>query len=144
MKVKKTIKVIKFKAGYIVKEELIDGSLYNCDDFVVKRAYNLNNNYIGDPKMAYFLCKKKGIKPELIDGNSVCSIGFCYKDQKWYGWSHRAICGFGIGHVVEAGNCEALEDREAVAYNNLVPVGFEVKKLDDAKKCAIAFAKCVS
>lgn len=79
--------------------------------------------YIGDKKTAYLLCVKKGIKPEKIpkkplpkldkakrlleniDGNiTPCSIGFCDKDQKWYGWSHRAIYGFGIGNRVKKGD----------------------------------------
>lgn len=34
----------------------------------------------------------------------VAAIGFNPKEQKWYGWSHRAIYGFGIGSECKQGN----------------------------------------
>jgi len=33
------------------------------------------------------------------------SIGFSKANQKWYGWSHRAIAGFGIGDECKKGDC---------------------------------------
>lgn len=33
------------------------------------------------------------------------NIGFSEDEQKWYGWSHRAIYGFGIGSEVRKGDC---------------------------------------
>ena len=46
-------------------------------------------HYIGTAKNAYFLCHQMAIKPEVYrDENNTCSIGFCKKEQKWYGWSH--------------------------------------------------------
>ena len=33
------------------------------------------------------------------------SIGFSESEQKWYGWSHRAIFGFGIGSKVTQEDC---------------------------------------
>ena len=38
------------------------------------------------------------------NGQTAC-IGFSYDKQKWYGWSHRAIYGFGIGSEVKKGDC---------------------------------------
>jgi len=32
-------------------------------------------------------------------------IGYNPKEQKWYGWSHRAIFGFGIGSTCKSGDC---------------------------------------
>ena len=55
-----------------------------------------------------------GIAPELtpkcrdqLDEHPkiTCSIGFCQREQKWYGWSHRAIYGFGIGSTIKKGDC---------------------------------------
>ena len=72
-------------------------------------ALTLNNEYIGDSKTAYRLCVKQGIKPERKkQDSSVCSIGFCEKEQKWYGWSHRAMFGFAIGHTVKKGDAGYL------------------------------------
>jgi len=67
-------------------------------------AYNDRAEYIGSEEDAKFICDKMGIDPICIDGNSVCSIGFCKKDNKWYGWSHRTIHGFGIGSEVKKGD----------------------------------------
>lgn len=35
----------------------------------------------------------------------VANIGFSEKENKWYGWSHRAIFGFTIGSEVKFGDC---------------------------------------
>lgn len=72
---------------------------------LVTSAYNDSAEYIGDEKQAKSL-QKMGIEPELISpDHNVCSIGFCDKEQKWYGWSHRAIYGFGIGSKIKKGDC---------------------------------------
>ncbi len=71
-----------------------------------KTAYTLDGDWIGNSKEAYRLCAKRGIKPEKRkDSSCVCSIGFSEKEQKWYGWSYRAIYGFGIGSEVKIGDC---------------------------------------
>ena len=33
------------------------------------------------------------------------NIGFNPIEQKWYGWSHRAVYGFGVGSKCERGDC---------------------------------------
>lgn len=73
--------------------------------------------------------KKHGIKTVGED-----SIGFSEDEQKWYGWSHRAIYGFGIGYEVKEGDVVAGD----------LEVGFKCKTLDDCKKVAKAFAEGVS
>ena len=67
--------------------------------------------YIGNKDWAEKLCDKWGIKPELRSPElSVCSIGFNEKEEKWYGWSHRAIYGFGVGSKVKKGDCAFTAD----------------------------------
>lgn len=71
----------------------------------MKVAYTPSGDCIGNPKTAHLLCKKRGIAPEKISpDHNVCSIGFSEAEQKWYGWSHRAIHGFGIGSEVKPGD----------------------------------------
>ena len=71
----------------------------------ITAAYNATGAYIGDESFAKEL-ERKGINPELAHPeNKVCSIGFCEKEQKWYGWSHRAMFGFGVGSAVKKGDC---------------------------------------
>lgn len=37
-------------------------------------------------------------------------LGWSEKQQKWYGWSHRAIYGFGVGSRVAPGDCAYVAD----------------------------------
>jgi len=77
--------------------------------------------------------EKHGIVSEKADSNhSVHSIGFSEKEKKWWGWSHRAAYGFGVGHTVKEGHSPEKY------------IGQTAKNLDDAKKFAIAFAREVS
>ena len=150
MTVKKLLSTRNYRAGYILRKELIDGAEFSGPDFEVTSAYTPDGLYIGDSKTAYYLCKKKGIKPELRNGCSVCSIGFCEREQKWYGWSHRAIFGFRVGDTVKSGDCtnssgfdeEYLVDHPEADYS--LPLGFVAKNLSDAKRMAVAFADSVS
>lgn len=88
-----------------------------------------------EERLSDFL-EKKGIKPEKIDSShTVRTIGFSEKEQKWYGWSHRAICGFKVGDTIKNDNHVCAET---------LKVGFKAKNLDDCKKMAIAFARGVS
>ena len=92
-------------------------------------------HYLGDAKTAKFICKKMGLKPhmqteeeeeraryilnmdwdekaklmlsgfEKIFLANPASIGWSEKEQKWYGWSHRAIYGFGVGEEMTRDCC---------------------------------------
>ena len=170
-----TLSTRKYKAGYEVREEIhetnfeavpmevhviIDKNTQELMDFindhrgehvVVKTAYNPDGHYIGNPRIARFLIVKRGIKPELASPtNKVCSIGWCEKEQKWYGWSHRAIYGFSVGAVVKEGDCTATSGwtdeylREHPEDDTSLPIGFKAKDLVDAKRMAMAFAASVS
>lgn len=68
------------------------------------------------------------------DSTSPHAIGFSKKEQKWFGWSHRAMFGFGVGHKVKAG--DVIADKFSV--------GTTAKTLDDARRMAEAFAEAVS
>lgn len=51
---------------------------------------------------------KRGITEQIQDGYGepkTSCIGFNPIEQKWYGWSHRAIFGFGIGSECKKGHC---------------------------------------
>ena len=160
----------KYKVGYEVREELsqtnfeavpmsepVDRDMQELIDHItskehviVKSAYMPNGDYIGDPKTAHYLIAKREIKPEKANPtHNVCSIGFCEKEQKWYGWSHRAIFGFGIGSTVKRGDCCASSgyiEEYLVEHPDddlSLPVGFVAKNLIDAKRMAISFADSV-
>ncbi len=62
----------------------------------------LNGSYLGrvgmESELNYLL--KLGITDNVQSG-----LGFNPIEQKWYGWSHRAIFGFGIGSECKKGHC---------------------------------------
>jgi hypothetical protein len=60
------------------------------------------------------------------------------EEQKWYGWSHRAICGFGIGDRI-------FEEKYGNDNTPFVKHGRKkIKTLADAKLAASRFASSVS
>ncbi len=61
------------------------------------------------------------------------AIGFSEKEQKWYGWSHRAIHGFSVGEKIKKGD---------VVYDALGET--TLKSLAECKDAAIKFSKAVS
>ena len=139
------------KYGYEVRTEQfeVEGNLNRT--YELKSAYNENGDYIGNSVDAFRLCRIRGIKPEPSNEQATtCSIGFCEKEQKWYGWSHRAIYGFGIGDEVREGDCTAKSGwteeclKEHPERDLSLPIGFKARNLDDAKRMAIAFADSVS
>jgi hypothetical protein len=123
-----------YKAGYELRNQLVT---HDGGDHAIwlTSAYNVHGDYIGDAPTAHYLCVKRGIAPILRTPKSnVCSIGYCTRNGKWYGWSHRAICGFGIGSEVKKGSCTS----------DSLPVGFTAIDIEDAKRMAEAFAASVS
>lgn len=94
----KSITNVEVCDGFEVRTELYDGDEFGCEDFEVNSAYSSAGIYLGDKRTAEFIVTKKGIKPQLADpGHAIASIGFQKEECKWYGWSHRAICGFTLG-----------------------------------------------
>lgn len=135
----KVLKVRKFKAGYEVRTEWIDDTEEGGTGFEMKSAYTPFGDYIGDPKMAYYLCKKMGITPSKIDKTrNICSIGFSEKENAWAGWSHRALCFFGLGDKI----FEADFGDDDTPYKKHGRVVIETVK--QAREAAVNFAEYVS
>ena len=106
MKLVKIIRERVFRAGYVLRRELIDMECGPDGVMEWTMAYNPSGDYIGNPRHARFLCVKLGIAPQKEGSRGcVCSVGFSSKDGKWYGWSHRAIYGFKIGSTCKKGDC---------------------------------------
>lgn len=87
---------------YVMKTKPLAGI---PDDALMPMAYTLDGHYIGTEEWAKQF-DERGIAPEPRDPrHDVCSIGFCEREQKWYGWSHRAMHGFTVGDSVKRGDC---------------------------------------
>lgn len=105
----KVLRTIRYEQyGYIYRVEKIMFSEDDPDETMeMKVCYTLDGQYLGNNKIANWLCRKYGIREFLKTEevkHPVC-VGFNPKEQKWYGWSHRAIYGFGIGSTVKKGDC---------------------------------------
>lgn len=89
---------------------------------VMTSGFNAHGHYIGGEKHTRYLVEEKGIAPEVAKpSDRVCSVGFCKAEQKWYGWSHRAIFGFGIGTTIKRGD---------LAYRAPTPEAYGQQMLD--------------
>jgi len=102
-------------------------------------AFTPEGLYIGNEHSARYIINAMGIVPELAHpGDRACSIGFQETNQKWFGWSHRGIVGFGYGDMIfdptfidadtpySQSGCEQIEDME------------------QAREAAIAFAEYIA
>jgi hypothetical protein len=110
----------------------------------------IDGGYVGTPEGAYRYYQM-GLRDiqKAHSKHKVCSIGRKPKEDKWYGWSHRAMYGFKIGDKVKEGDCCASSGwtEEYLAKHPeedfSLPIGFIAKNEDDTKKMAIAFAESV-
>jgi len=140
-KVKSVVEQV-IKPGYTLQKEIVDDTDFGGDGAMeMESCYSLYSGlYMGSPKMAKFLCEKMGIReiqPRTSNSN-ICSIGFNEAEQKWYGWSHRAICGFGIGDKI----FNRKYGDENTKWNKRGKV--TIRNLSEAKQAAKSFAKYVS
>lgn len=111
---------------YDVVEQLVQMSEKAGDTMPTLSILSKSGDYAGDFEDTRKFFDEHGIAPELrSEGDSVCSIGWSEKKQKWYGWSHRSWQGLGIGDA---------------AFGSAL----KITTLEGAKASAIAFAEDVS
>lgn len=121
------------KGGFEIRKEIWSAPWTKADDIEIETVYNHHGDYIGDKKTAQMLIEK-GIVPEISQPeHSVCSIGYSPDSGKWFGWSHRAIKGFGIG-----------DEEETSSPLNSTKSKEKISNLVEAKQAAIKFAESVS
>ena len=119
------------KGCYVIRKEIWDG--FGKPLKMTVCYSKKDDGYIGELEEAKFLCDKMGIAPERSDpSHSVCSIGFCSKDGKWYGWSHRVIHCFKVG------------DRKLKCFPDGDESGGVIRSDVEAKQAAVEFADSVS
>jgi hypothetical protein len=131
-----------YAIGYHVRREIwTTGYPEDTEPQEHRQAYNREGQWIGRPAFAWRLFRKHGIYPEYRTSEStVCSIGFCEREQKWYGWSHRAIVGFGIGDKLFT---EGFPDPDGtIPFIERGTV--TITALEEARQAAANFAEYVS
>ena len=112
---------------------------------------NVDGGYIGMEEDYKLLVEKYGLVliQKIKSTDNTCSIGYSPSENKWYGWSHRAIYGFTIGDVVKEGDLTANSgfiEEYRIQYPDedmSLPIGYRAKDLNGAKRMAIAFAEAV-
>jgi len=101
-------------------------------------------------KFKQYIKEAKDFKEKYAIKQCGAGLGFSEKLQKWFGWSHRAICGFGIGDKLFDKNWTS--DGSKASFSNTVDDNLEftergevtIKTLDQAKQAAKNFSKYVS
>lgn len=94
--------------------DVVTGIPSNCgegEEFVITVCLSKQGYSLVYEKTANFICNELGIKPQpKSDTDKYCSIGYCERNNSWYGWAFRAnseritYCAFTIGSKVEFGD----------------------------------------
>ena len=94
--------------------------LEESPDSYLSKIDNSYINFVGNEK-DFKVYLKRGIKQlqSRVGGKTTC-LGFNEEEQKWYGWSHRAMFGFGVGSECKKGSCGySAGNRNDFAEENL-------------------------
>lgn len=137
VRVERTIRYKKY--GYIHRREVIDDSEYGgSGELEMINCYDINSGlYVGSNREANLLYRKTNIRDiQLYNGHY---IGFDYKENKWCGWSHRALCGFGIGDKLFDPSLEVSEDSPFIERGTIT-----IETENQAKLAASRFSAFVA
>lgn len=118
-----------------VQSERISDNDQNLND-LEREAYEKGNmlfrGYTETLQLQEVRKKKKDFREQHEIREVEAGLGFSEKEQKWYGWSHRAYHGFGIG------------DKPKEIYPTGTKTGKVIKTLEQAKEAAKRFSESVS
>lgn len=128
------------KFGYEVREESV--TINDTDEPVIMiSCYTPKGDYLGDRDTVKHLIKEYGITQfEAHEGSTsrVVAMGYSPTAMRWYGWSHRALAGFGIGDKI-------FEAEFGDDQTPFIEHGTEtIETLEQAFQAAKAFAEYVS
>lgn len=71
-----------------------------------------------------------------ITENLTHGVGFSPTEKKWYGWSHRGICGFTIGSTCKKGDCHYVADTPEGLINDYAEFFADISQ-EYADECQI-------
>lgn len=90
----------------------------NCSFLDDRKEYDI---YVSKFDGSYITVKgsenDNTISHEVI-GNLTRGLGFSPKENKWYGWSHRAIMAFEVGSICKYGDChyQPKDEEDFIKY----------------------------
>ena len=108
-------------------DHVTEMSMRKCRDVLRMRELMENISWLGKFKEKHGITKVK----------NGC-IGFSDKEQKWYGWSHRVIIGFGVGDRIF--EVDYGDEKTLFVKHGSRPI----KNMADAEESAMTFARYVS
>ena len=119
------------------REKNFKKTMYHETDIAPKdRTFKNLPRYANDKSKVRFqdwlLIKPEKRSPE----HDVASFGKSEADGKYYGWSHRAVYGFGVGDTIKDGTA-------GLEYTNRKPP-FTLKNDSEAREMAVNFSRAVS
>jgi len=152
IEIKKTIN----KGEYVIRHEMIDMKDYGGGEpMLMKNCYSTtDDSYMGVVGSNFIgkWAQKYGLKQIQASGQgNSASIGFSEawpgRNGKpiWAGWSHRAVCSFGIGDMLfeeEFGADLPEEKRDVIPFVKHGTV--KIENMEQAKQAAKNFAASVS
>lgn len=109
-----------------------------------------DESYIGSDDTWKTFSKKGFTMYQSYHNSTTASVAYCPSENKWYGWSHRAMHGFTIGDVVSKGDITATSglmkeyEIQHPDENLSLPVGYKATTMKKAKRMAIAFASAIA
>jgi len=137
---RKILRTAVSKFGYEAREESVTIS-EGEEPIVLVSIYSPKGDYIGDRDTVKMLISKYKIRHfEAHEGSTsrVVAMGYSPTAMRWYGWSHRAIAGFGIGDKIFQENFG--DDKTPFIEHGEVTI----ETLEQAFQAAKAFAEYVS
>jgi len=130
-----------FPIKLLNKEEVEDKLRENIKNILIDNGYYLDEDYYVDERTSdpdfnfpswihkktkqwiasnVLLLDLKFLLKYQIDKHITHGMGFSTKQQKWYGWSHRAIAGYGIGDKITKSNIAYRSDSINDLYEELL------------------------
>lgn len=132
---------IEKRTGYEIRHEWAWADGQENEKVMLESAYTPTGDYIGDPKTAEYLIGELGIAPEYrLSTSACCTIGYSVVLEKWFGWSHRGICGFGIGDKLFEADCPNSNEQTPFIQHGTI----EIDDLERAHQAAFNFAEYVN
>lgn len=128
---------------------------WHKEDIVPYYNSKIDDSYICHGTATLKELFKRGITEMIQAGNrqkKVSVIGFSPDRKMWFGWSHRAICGFRVGtvlkknHVIFGSGGWTEVCKEDKAYRRKLKrfkPPFKIKTLKECKDLACLFAESV-
>lgn len=126
-----TLQTFYYAAGEMFPEQ---------EETEIEYAVALDGGIIGEEETALYLTARRGIVPQkAAPDHRSTSIGYCRRQQLWFGWNDKQLVGFGVGDRLFDPNWpHATESTPPEMRGEVV-----IETLEQAKQAACNFARTV-